>query len=71
MKKKRAWFKRSSLILSAVVSMAAPGGKTNFPSEGKVSKACKKSKSPHSSVAGDGECASDPPFSGMLWKGQP
>ena len=66
MKKKRAWFKRSSLILSAVVSMAAPGGKTNFPSEGKVSKACKKSKSPHSSVAGDGECASDPPFSGML-----
>jgi hypothetical protein len=61
--KKRTWFKRSSVILSAVVSMAAPMGKTGPPTEAKGSKPCKKSKAPLSSVADDGgDPDSRPPF---------
>lgn len=60
--KKRTWFKRSSLILSAVVSMVAPTGKMHESKEAKHPKGCKKSKSPLSSVASD-ECAdSGPPL---------
>lgn len=51
--KKRTWFKKSGLILSAVVSMAAPTGKIEVSKEAKNSKGCKKSKSPLSSIAGD------------------
>lgn len=60
--KKRAWFKRSSLILSAVVSMAVPTGKLNLPKEAKIPKGCKKSKSPYSSVANDEAGDSSPPW---------
>jgi hypothetical protein len=60
--KKRTWFKRSSLIISTVVSFAAPTGKTGLPIEGKNPKACKKSKSPLSSVAEDADADSRPPF---------
>jgi hypothetical protein len=60
--KKRTWFKRSSLILSAVVSMAAPTGKVEFSKESKNPKGCKKSKSPFSHVAGDEYADGDPPF---------
>ncbi len=68
--KKRTWFKRSSLILSAVVSMAAPSGKLNLSKEGKLPKGCKKSKSPYSSIAND-ECGdSSPPFEGTTSSGR-
>ena len=60
--KKRTWFKRSSLILSAVVSMAAPSGKLNLSKEAKIPKGCKKSKSPLSSVADEGYGDTSPPF---------
>lgn len=60
--KKRTWFKRSSLILSAVVSMAAPTGKLNLSKESKVPKGCKKSKSPLSSVADDDYGDASPPL---------
>lgn len=64
--KKRTWFKRSSLILSAVVSMVAPTGKMNESKDAKHPKGCKKSKSPFSSVASD-ECAdSGPPLDNFL-----
>jgi hypothetical protein len=60
--KKRTWFKRSSLILSAVVSMAAPTGKLSMSKEAKTPKGCKKSKSPLSSVADDDYGDSSAPF---------
>jgi len=60
--KKRHWFKRSSVILSAVVSIAAPTGKSGLPLEAKGSKPCKKSKSPLSSLADDSGADTNPPF---------
>ncbi|MDP1590194.1 MAG: hypothetical protein Q8M07_20745, partial [Prosthecobacter sp.] len=60
--KKRLWFKRSSLILSAVVSMAAPTGKMELSKEAKNPKGCKKSKSTLSSVGADEYEDAGPPF---------
>jgi hypothetical protein len=60
--KKRHWFKRSSVILSAVVSIAAPTGKSGLPLEGKSPKPCKKSKSPLASLADDTDADTRPPF---------
>ena len=50
--RKRSMFKRSSLILSAVISMAAPMGKAN-QRQPKNLKPCKKSKSPQTLMADD------------------
>lgn len=60
--KKRTWFKRSSLIISTAVSLAAPTGKPWLASDSKGAKPCKKSKSPLSSVADDSDADSRPPF---------
>lgn len=60
--KKRTWFKQSSLILSAVMSMAAPTGKLQVSKEAKTPKGCKKSKAPLSSVADEGYGDTSPPF---------
>lgn len=58
---KRTWFKRSSLILSAVVSIAAPAGKMAFMNEAKPAKSCKKAKAPLSSLPDDSDADSRPP----------
>ena len=50
--RKRSMFKRSGLILSAVISMAAPVGKAN-QSQSKNLKPCKKTKSPHTLMVDD------------------
>ncbi|OAI56847.1 hypothetical protein AYO49_03425 [Verrucomicrobiaceae bacterium SCGC AG-212-N21] len=60
--KKRTWFKRSSLIISTAVSLVAPMGKVTHLNESKNPKPCKKSKAPLSSVAGDSDADSSPPF---------
>lgn len=58
----RTWFTRSGLILSAVVSIAAPAGKLAFMKDAKSAKPCKKAKAPLSSQADDGDAESRPPF---------
>lgn len=50
--KKRSMLKRSGLIMSAVISMAAPAGKAS-QRQSKQPKPCKKSKSPHTLMVDD------------------
>lgn len=59
---KRTWFSRSSLILSAVVSIAAPAGKMAFMNE---AKSCKKATAPLSSLSDDSDVDSRPPFGSL------
>lgn len=56
MKKTSLWFTRSSLILSAIVSLAAPLAKVAIFGEGKPAKPCKKSKAPLSSQSEEDSC---------------
>lgn len=56
--KKRSWFKRSSMVLTAFVSMAAPVGKASFSNTSKHTKPCKKSKSSLTTEASDGNAVS-------------
>lgn len=58
--KHRSWMRRSGMVLSAVVTMAAPA-KAEVATTGKKPKPCKKSKSPAHQMAGDDEADTRPP----------